>query len=94
MPGIPALYYASHIDSTWEPLTGEDYALVREVWAEYRRSAAKKRKEPGETKVSELGGAFMPGTNPLVKRLALHAILPIATKPLKSWEHERLPGQV
>ncbi len=34
--GVPALYYASHIDSTGEPLLPEDYALIREVWAEYR----------------------------------------------------------
>jgi hypothetical protein len=34
--GVPSLYYASHIDSTGEPLEEEDYALVRAMWAEYR----------------------------------------------------------
>ncbi len=36
--GVPALYYASHIDSTGEPLLPDDYALIRQVWAEYRSS--------------------------------------------------------
>jgi len=36
--GVPALYYVTHIDSTGEALDEEDYALVREVWAEYRRT--------------------------------------------------------
>lgn len=34
--GVPSLYYASHIDSTKEPLTEEDYALIREAWARAR----------------------------------------------------------
>jgi hypothetical protein len=36
--GIPSIYFASHIDSTQDPLTDEDYALIREVWEEYRQS--------------------------------------------------------
>jgi hypothetical protein len=34
--GVPSLYYASHIDSTKEPLEAKDYALIREVWARHR----------------------------------------------------------
>jgi hypothetical protein len=34
--GVPALYFASCIDSTGEPLDAEDYALLRETWARYR----------------------------------------------------------
>jgi hypothetical protein len=39
--GVPSLYYASHIDSTKEPLTEDDYALLRTAWARYR--AARKK---------------------------------------------------
>ena len=38
--GVPSLYYASHIDSTGESLEEEDYALVRDMWAEYRAKLA------------------------------------------------------
>ncbi len=38
--GIPSLYYATHIDTTQEPLDAEDYALVRETWARYRAKLA------------------------------------------------------
>lgn len=38
--GVPSLYYASHIDSTGESLEEEDYALVRDMWAEYRANLA------------------------------------------------------
>jgi hypothetical protein len=31
--GVPSLYYATHIDSTNEPLDDEDYAAIREAWA-------------------------------------------------------------
>jgi hypothetical protein len=31
--GVPSLYYASHIDATGEPLTADDYALIREAWS-------------------------------------------------------------
>jgi hypothetical protein len=31
--GVPSLYYASHIDSTGEPLDDEDYAALKEGWA-------------------------------------------------------------
>jgi hypothetical protein len=34
--GVPSLYYASHIDSTKEPLGARDYRLIREVWARHR----------------------------------------------------------
>jgi hypothetical protein len=30
--GVPSLYFASHIDSTGEPLYPEDYELIRETW--------------------------------------------------------------
>ena len=38
--GVPSLYYASQIDSTGESLDAEDYALVRDMWAEYRARLA------------------------------------------------------
>ena len=31
--GVPSLYYATHIDTSGEALTANDYALVRKVWA-------------------------------------------------------------
>jgi hypothetical protein len=31
--GVPSLYFATHVDSTGEPLTDEDYALIRQVWS-------------------------------------------------------------
>jgi len=34
--GVPALYYATHIDSTGEALDADDYALIRETWAAHR----------------------------------------------------------
>lgn len=34
--GVPSLYYASHIDSTREPLDADDYRLIREMWETYR----------------------------------------------------------
>lgn len=33
--GVPSLYYASHIDSTREALTCEDYELIRTVWQQH-----------------------------------------------------------
>lgn len=33
--GIPSLYFATHIDSTGEPLEDEDYQLVRDTWNAY-----------------------------------------------------------
>ena len=38
--GVPSLYYATHIDSTLEPLTPKDYELVRQVWGSYRAGLA------------------------------------------------------
>jgi hypothetical protein len=34
--GVPALYYATHLDVTGEPLEHEDYQLIRDTWAAYR----------------------------------------------------------
>ncbi|HET7045637.1 MAG TPA: hypothetical protein VFI37_12375 [Gaiellaceae bacterium] len=34
--GVPALYYATHLDATGEPLEPEDYAMLREVWDGWR----------------------------------------------------------
>ena len=34
--GVPSLYYATHIDTTGEALTAQDYALIRDTWAKYR----------------------------------------------------------
>jgi len=36
--GTPSLAYVTAISATREPLTAEDYALVRKVWEEWRRS--------------------------------------------------------
>ncbi|HWM04360.1 MAG TPA: hypothetical protein VNP92_18650, partial [Actinophytocola sp.] len=36
--GVPALYYATHIDLSDEPLRPADLAEVARVWADYRRS--------------------------------------------------------
>ncbi|MBI5671439.1 MAG: hypothetical protein HZC41_25895 [Chloroflexi bacterium] len=35
--GVPSLYYASHIDTTQEPLDEDDYQLIRDAWARHRR---------------------------------------------------------
>jgi len=43
--GVPALYYATHIDRTGERLEAADYELIRRVWGEYRRGAG--LPEPG-----------------------------------------------
>jgi hypothetical protein len=34
--GVPALYYATGFDQTYEALTGDDYRLLRQVWRRYR----------------------------------------------------------
>jgi hypothetical protein len=34
--GVPALYYATHLDLTGEALEEADYALLRETWTAYR----------------------------------------------------------
>jgi hypothetical protein len=36
--GVPALYYASHVDHSGEPLRPEDLQEVARVWREYRRA--------------------------------------------------------
>ena len=88
LPGIPALYYSSHFDSTGEPLTDDDYSLLRETWADYRRMIAAQKARPSAQKIRELGGAYLPVTNRLVKKLALSHTLPVATKPLKAWQND------
>lgn len=35
--GVPALYYATHVDHSGEPLLPEDLAEVGRLWAEYRK---------------------------------------------------------
>jgi hypothetical protein len=35
--GVPSLYYTSHIDSSGEALSAEDYDLIRQTWAQYRQ---------------------------------------------------------
>ncbi|GII81017.1 hypothetical protein Sru01_59990 [Sphaerisporangium rufum] len=32
--GVPSLYYATHLDTTGQALTGEDFALIRSAWAD------------------------------------------------------------
>jgi hypothetical protein len=34
--GVPALYYATHLDLSGEALTPADYAAIRESWQRYR----------------------------------------------------------
>jgi hypothetical protein len=34
--GVPALYYATHLDLTGEALEPEDYAALRRTWADWR----------------------------------------------------------
>jgi hypothetical protein len=36
--GVPALYYATHLDRTGETFEDEDYELLRRVWSDHRRS--------------------------------------------------------
>jgi hypothetical protein len=36
--GVPALYYATHVDNSGEPLEPEDYAALRETWAAWREA--------------------------------------------------------
>ena len=31
--GVPSLYYATHLDTTGEPLTPDDYARIRKAWS-------------------------------------------------------------
>jgi hypothetical protein len=33
--GIPALYLASHIDTTLEPLEESDYRAIRDLWSRF-----------------------------------------------------------
>lgn len=46
--GVPSLYYATHVDSTGEPLLPEDYELIRTVWRRYRerQAAAHAERQP------------------------------------------------
>jgi hypothetical protein len=38
--GVPALYYATHVDLSGEELRAEDLAEVARVWTEYRDLAS------------------------------------------------------
>ena len=38
--GVPALYYATHLDLAGEALSDDDYAAIRRAWAAWRSSAA------------------------------------------------------
>ncbi|WP_189010546.1 hypothetical protein [Deinococcus malanensis] len=38
--GIPSLYFVTHVDSDQQPLTDEDYDLVRETWAAWSTRSA------------------------------------------------------
>ncbi|MGH3631970.1 MAG: hypothetical protein ACRDRL_31580, partial [Sciscionella sp.] len=33
--GVPSLYYATHLDTTGEALTADDYARIRKAWSNY-----------------------------------------------------------
>jgi glycosidase len=85
--GIPALYYTSHIDMTGEPLTEEDYALLRSTWADYRAAIADHRRKPAKAKIHEPGGIFH---SPLFRRLS--NTQPLIAKPLKAFENKGSEG--
>ncbi len=92
--GIPALYFASHIDATGEAFNDADYALLRETWAAYRAELTEHQRHPSAAKINELGGAFLPGPNRSAKRLALSSTLSVETKPLKTRDNKTvLHGQ-
>jgi hypothetical protein len=44
--GVPALYYATHLDLSGEELTAADLAEVARVWAAYRRTLDGPRSRP------------------------------------------------
>jgi hypothetical protein len=90
--GIPALYYASHIDTTGEPLSDADFALLRDSWAGYRAALSARRRSQTEEKISELGGAYLPDSHPLVKRMVLLDTQPVLTKPFKALGSESIHG--
>lgn len=45
--GVPSLYYVSHIDSTKEELTEDDYDLIRQAWEQARRQKRTGRRAEG-----------------------------------------------
>jgi hypothetical protein len=82
--GIPALYFASHIDSTGEALTEEDYCLLRTAWADYRATLAAHRRQPADrqtadTKINEPGGVLR---SPHIRTIT--STQPVIVKPLKA----------
>ncbi len=74
--GVPALYFASHIDTTGEPFTEADYAALRAAWAAYR-STLNNYSQTTAPKRNETGGVF---------RLQIPKAYPILPKPLKAFE--------
>ena len=54
--GVPSLYYVTHIDSTGEALEAEDYALIRDAWAQYRDRSGEQIKDLS-TYSSDRGGS-------------------------------------
>jgi hypothetical protein len=40
--GVPSLYYSSHLDATGEPLTDDDFAALRRIWAAARSSQVRR----------------------------------------------------
>jgi hypothetical protein len=74
MLGIPALYFASHVDTTQEAFDEDDYALLRTTWAEYRASLNNFITSPADVKAGELGGITLTGSTSLTKNVrSLHA---------------------
>lgn len=94
--GIPALYYASHIDSTGEELTAEDFSMLREVWARYRAVQAGSHRRKPIHKTAEPAGLQQEGFPqeagrlPQLKKL----ISPVSQmlKPLKTTGSESYHG--
>lgn len=40
--GVPSLYFATHIDRTGEPLTDDDYQMIRDMWKRYAENTLPK----------------------------------------------------
>jgi hypothetical protein len=58
--GVPSLYYATHIDSTGEPLEDDDYEALRTSWAAWR-AALTVESGVGSTEPPRSGGAGFAG---------------------------------
>ena len=88
--GIPALYFASHINSTGEAINEDDYDLLRGVWAEYRASLHANPR--AAEKDCAIGSEHLGSSALAAKRLTASGLLTGENKPLKSIEKQAEPG--